>query len=545
MKQLCIALALGLIASALWADHPLGKGEVKPVGLLPGLGNHHHPVATTSKEAQRWFDQGLLLLYAFNHEAAVRSFVKAAEHDPQLAMAWWGVAVGLGSNYNLEADAEQLKEAFAALEKAKKLAAKAPEQERAYIEALAKRYSADPKADRKKLAVDYKNAMGELARRYPDDLDAATLHAESWMNLRPWELWGHDGKPAEGTEEILATLEGVLKRNPDHPGANHYYIHAVEASPNPERGLASAERLKTLVPGAGHLVHMPSHIYWRVGDYEQAAKQNEIAMMVDGDYLKASGAKGVYPLMYYSHNIHFLAVARAMQGRPADAQQAAEKLAGHVGPHVKDMPMLEGFMPTPYLVAVRCGRWQHILKMPAPDSKQHITTAIWHFARGSAFANTGRPKEAEQERQAFLAVSKKVPADAAYGDRNKAHSVLAIAEHLLEARVALANKDRKSAIEKLRQAVKCEDALNYIEPPDWYIPARELLGAVLIHDGQPAAAEAVFRTALEKHPRNGRALFGLRASLQAQQKDYAARLVDQEFAAAWKHADQTLDLKDY
>ncbi|MBL8793382.1 MAG: hypothetical protein JNM56_05740, partial [Planctomycetia bacterium] len=307
----------------------------------------------------------------------------------------------------------------------------------------------------------------------------------------------------------------------------------------------SAERLKTLVPGAGHLVHMPSHIYWRVGDYEQAAKQNEIAMMVDEDYLKASGAKGVYPLMYYSHNIHFLGVARAMQGRPGDARHAADKLTAHVGPHVKDMPMLEGFMPTPMLVLTRCGRWDDILKLPAPDAKQLITTSLWHFARGSAFAAQGKAKEAEQERAAFLKVSKQVPADAAYGDRNKAASVLAIAERLLDARVALAGGNRKTAIEKLQGAVKNEDALNYIEPPDWYIPTRELLGAVLLQDGQAAEAEQVFRAALTRHPRNGRALFGLRESLQAQKKTYAAKLVDQEFAAAWKHADQVLDLKDY
>ena len=279
--------------------------------LMAGMGAVHHPVSTTDAEAQRFFDQGLAFIYGFNHDEALRSFKRAAELDPQLAMAHWGVALALGSNYNLQADARQQRAAYEAIQKARALAAKASEHERAYIEALSRRYANDPQPDPQKLAVDYKNAMSDLVGRYPDDADAATLYAESMMNLRPWKLWTADGKPAEGTEEIIRVLEGVLRRNPDHTGANHYYIHAVEASPAPERALPSAARLERLAPAAGHLVHMPSHIYIRTGDYEAAAKSHADAILADRTYIEKSGAQGVYPMMYYNHNIHFLASAFA------------------------------------------------------------------------------------------------------------------------------------------------------------------------------------------------------------------------------------------
>ena len=277
---------------------------------MSGLGSLHHPVTTTNPEAQRFFDQGLALVYAFNHDEAIRSFKRAAELDPKLAMAWWGIGLALGPNINLDVDPEREKAAYDAVQKALALAAGASENERAYIAALAKRYSIDPKADLKKLDADYKQAMGELVKAYPDDLDAATFYAESAMDLRPWKLWTADGKPAPGTEEIVAVLESVLRRNPNHPGAIHYYIHAIEASPNPERALAYAPKLGELMPAAGHLVHMPAHIYQRTGDYEAAAQSNRDAAAADRAYMESNGAQGIYPLMYYSHNLHFLAIAR-------------------------------------------------------------------------------------------------------------------------------------------------------------------------------------------------------------------------------------------
>jgi tetratricopeptide (TPR) repeat protein len=525
-------------ALCVGADPHDPAGEQKPAVLMEGLGKHHHPVATKNAEAQRFFDQGLTLMYAFNHDEAARSFRRAAELDPRLAMAWWGVALALGPNYNLPAvDAEQAKAAFTALRKALELADGAPEHERAYIRALAQRFSENPKADGKHLLQAYAKAMRALAERYPDDLDAATLFAESAMNLRPWKLWAPDGTPAEGTEEIVRVLEGVLRRAPDHSGANHYYIHAVEASLHPERALPSAARLGTLVPAAGHLVHMPAHIYMRVGDLEAAARANENAIVADRAYLKRSGARGVYPMMYYSHNIHFLAIARAGQGRYADAKKAADDLVAHVGPHVKDMPMLEGFLPTPTVVLVRFRRWDEVLASPRPDAKLVITTALWHFARGSAYATRGQPDDADRELAAFVMARDAVPADAMYGDRNKVHDVLRVGEDVLAARIALARKDRKSAVELLRKAVQAEDALQYGEPSDWVLPVRETLGGVLLQSGEAAEAEKVFRADLERNRRNGRSLFGLAESLKAQKQDYAARLVQLEFERAWERAD--------
>ncbi len=544
MRHVGIALFLLLCSFAL-ADHPPAKPD-KTATLLAGLGQHHHPVSTRNPEAQKFFDQGLILLYAFNHDEAARSFARAAELDPNLAMAHWGVALVKGPNYNLPADDEQWKTAHEALQKAFHLAEKASEPERDYIQALAKRYSRDPKADRQQLAVAYKDAMGALARKYPDDLDAATLYAESAMNLRPWKLWTPDGKPAEGTDEILAVLESVLRRHPDHPGANHYYIHAIEASPYPDRGLPCAQRLQTLVPAAGHLVHMPAHIYMRVGDYAAAARANEQAITADEAYIKSRAVQGVYPMMYYSHNIHFLAVAHCFQGRFADAKKAADHLAAHVGSHVEEMPMLEGFLVVPTLVLVRFQRWDDLLASTPPNAKRKIARATWHFARVLAWVAKNEVPKAEQERQEFLAVKKTIPEDAKISDWNTAQDLLRIAETVLDAKLALARHDRRRAVGLLRQAVPMEDALAYGEPPDWISPVREVLGAVLLLGGDAAEAEKVFRAGLEKHRRSGRCLFGLRESLKAQKKDYAAQLVHQEFQRAWKHADvQELRLEDY
>jgi hypothetical protein len=543
MKALAVP-CLCLLAGLARADHPPAKPATAV--LMTGLGDLHHPVSTANPEAQKFFDQGLALLYAFNHDEAAASFARAADLDPGLAMAYWGVALVRGPNYNLDADDEQWKAAHAALQKALALAAKAPEHERDYVQALAKRYAADPKADRKALAAAYKEAMGALTRKYPDDLDAATLYAESAMNLRPWKLWTPDGRAEEGTAEILTVLESVLRRNPAHTGANHYYIHAVEASPYPERGLASARRLEALAPAAGHLVHMPAHIHFRAGDYAAAVRANERAAAADRAYIQARNVTGVYPMMYYSHNLHFLAAAHAFRGRSADARAAADQLAAHVGPHVKDMAMLEGFLAVPPQVLVRFNRWDDVFAAPPPDEGQKITRAMWRYARAAARLATGEAAAAGRERAAFLAAAKEVPGDAKISDINLARDVLAIAEAVLDGRFALAGGDRAGAVEALRRAVRLEDGLAYIEPPDWLCPAWETLGAVLLAGGDAAGAEAVFRAALAKHPRHGRSLFGLRETLKAQNKDYAARLVDQQFRAAWADADVTeLRLKDF
>jgi tetratricopeptide (TPR) repeat protein len=537
MKHLVLIL-IGVLCCSALADHP-PAGDNTPAVVMDGLGTLQHPVSTKNTEAQKFFDQGLRLIYAFNHDEALRAFRKAAELDPGLAMAYWGMALAVGPNYNVDAIEAQLKDAYAAIGKAKELAKAAPPHEQDYVAALARRYAADPKtADKKKLALAYKEAMGELAKKYPDDLDAATLYAESAMNLRPWDLWTHDGKPAEGTADILVVLEGVLRRNPNHMGACHYYIHAIEASPYPERALGPADRLGGLAPAAGHLVHMPSHIYIRLGDFAAAVRANEKAAAADRAYLEKSKAQGIYPMMYYSHNLHFLAVANAMQGRYTDAKKAADQLAAHVGPHAKDMPMLEFFLPTPTLVQARFHRWDDILKSPAPDEKLTITRSLWHFARGLALAAQDKTREAEVELDAFGRIESAMPEDLPYGSRNLAKKVLIIPGSMLQARIAVARKEIKSAVTHLHKAIEVENGLNYIEPADWHIPAREALGALYLRAGNPAGAEKVFRADLENNRRNPRSLFGLMESLKAQGNATGAQFVEQEFQEAWRHAEE-------
>lgn len=540
--KISILLLVLSINTLVYAQHGHGShtpAEKPPVWIDSGLGNVDHPVSTKNAEAQKFFNQGLAYMYAFNHAEGINSFKHAAELDPDLAMAYWGIALGLGSNYNVTADAAQLTEAYANLQKAIALAPKASAAERAYIDSLSKRYAKDTATDRQKLAVAYKAAMAELVKAYPDDLDAATLYAESMMNLRPWQLWSLDGKPAEGTLEIISVLEGVLKRNPKHTGANHYYIHAIEASPNPERGLAAANRLLGLAPNAGHLVHMPSHIYLRTGDHADAKNSNELAIEADRRYLQRSGATGLYPLMYYNHNIHMLAASHANAGNYAGAVKAASELAVNVRPNVKAMPMLEMFMPYHLEVLVRFHKWDEVLRFPQPDADMKITNVFWRLARGLAFREAGKITEADAEMTLLRGAIASVPADAGLGN-NLARNVFKVAEDLLAGEIALARGDKKAGIDALTRAVAAEDLVNYNEPPDWDIPARDWLGRALMRNGQYADAEKVYRAEIAKHPRNGRALFGLAASLEKQGKNTSAELVRKEFDAAWKDSDQKL-----
>jgi tetratricopeptide (TPR) repeat protein len=550
MKRLLV-VSLFLLASTLahaqhHANAPAGTGAVT---LLPGLGAHHHPISTVSEEAQRFFDQGLVLVYAFNHEEAARSFRRAAELDPQSAMAYWGIALAAAPNYNSTTmDDARRKTADEAIRKAFVLSAKAPEHERAYIEAMRKRISPEAGADQLKLSLAYKEAMGALTRRYPDDLEAATLYADAAMILNAWKLWSPAGAPAAGTEEVVSVLESVLRRNPDHIGANHLYIHAVEASALPERALPSADRLGALAPAAGHLVHMPAHIYQRVGDYESSARVNELAARADRAYMEATrGAHaqhGIYTAAYYSHNLHFLAAAYSMQGRFTDALKAAEQLESNVRPRLEDMSFLEDFLPTKTLLLVRFRRWDDVLKLPQPAASLTYTSALWHWARGLAHAATGKTAEAEQEQKIFEAAVKALPERARFG-ANAGRDVLRVAGYILAARLAAARGERKLAIELFRQAVAVEDSLAYSEPPDWYYPpSRESLGGALLAGGEYAEAEQVFRADLERNRRNGRSLFGLAESLKAQGNTHAAALVRQEFERAWKNADAPLKAGD-
>src|SRR5215471_17911018 len=547
LTLLCITLALcaatlmlsGLAIAQEHHEHAAPAAKAKPVAaLMSGYGNWHHPVSTKNAQAQAFFDQGLRQIYAFNHDEAARSFQRAGELDPKLAMAFWGVAEAVGPNYNDPASDDRFKQAHEAIAKAQSLAGDASESDKAYIDALAKRFPADTSADRRAALEQYRDAMRDVVKRFPDDLDAATLLAEAGMNLHPWGLWRQDGTPEEGTDEIVSTLESVMRREPNHMGAIHYYIHSVEASNSPERALAGANRLAELAPAAGHIVHMPAHIYIRTGDYEAALKTNQKAALADQTYIKGGAAPGIYSMMYYSHNLHFIAMAAAMNGNYPEAKRGAQLLAANVGPHVKDMPPLGGFMTVPLAVEVRFHKWNEILKAPQPDAAMQTATVFWHFARGLALAGTGKLDEAEAEHKVIAEAEEKTSPDEIFQMpiNNKTKDILKIAENVLGAKIALAKNDMDATVNQLRAAVAVQDGLKYDEPQDWFYPVRESLGAVLLKIGDYAGAEEVFRADLVRNPRNPRSLFGLEQALKSQDKAYDAGFVRKQFDANWKGA---------
>ena len=545
LTLLMLVLALGISALAPseaalpeeHAEHAVPT-KSKTAVLMAGYGHWRHPVSTKNAQAQAFFDQGLRQIYAFNHDEAMRSFERASELDPKLAMAFWGVAEAVGPNYNDPASTDRFVQAHAAIAKAQALAGNASGSDQAYIAALAKRFPADRKSDLRAAAEQYRDAMREVMKRFPDDLDAATLFAEAGMNLHPWGLWRPDGTPEEGTEEIVATLASVIRREPNHLGAIHYYIHSVEASNSPERALAAANHLAELAPAAGHIVHMPAHIYIRTGDYEAALKTNQKAALADQTYIKGGAAQGIYSMMYYSHNLHFIAMSAAMNGNYAESRRGAELLAANVGPHVKDMPALGGFMTVPMAVEVRFHKWNEILKMPQPDPAIETATVFWHFARGLALAGTRDLDSAEAERKIVAEAEEKTSPEAIFQMpiNNKTKDILRIAENVLGAKISLAKNDMDATVNQLRAAVAVQDGLKYDEPQDWFYPVRESLGAVLLKTGDYAGAEEVFRADLERNPRNPRSLFGLEEALKAQDRAYDAGFVRRQFDASWKGA---------
>jgi tetratricopeptide (TPR) repeat protein len=543
---MCAAFSCLVVAAQDRTSHATPHATTHPVTLVTGLGDLHHPVSTHNPQAQQFFDQGLRFIYAFNHDEAARSFQHAAELDPTLAMAYWGVAEAVGPNYNDPADPDRYKRAHEAVQRAVDLASSASPSEQAYIQALANRYPADPASDLKKAADDYRDAMRQLVSEFPDDLDAATLFAEAGMNLHPWGLWHTDGTPEAGTEEIVSTLESVIKRDPNHLGAIHYYIHAVEASSSPERALAGANKLAALAPGAGHIVHMPAHVYIRTGDYDAAIKTNEKAAEVDRAYIKATGVQGIYPMMYYSHNLHFIAMCAAMNGNYLESRKNADLLTQNVGPHVKDMPPLEGFMTIPVAVEIRFHHWSELLKMPQPDPAMKTATVFWHFAHGLALAGTDKVTEAEAEYKIVSDAEDATPPDLIFQMpiNNKAKDILEIAKDVLGAKIAMGKKDSAGAIAMLRDAVAIQDTLKYGEPPDWFYPVRESLGGALLMSGDATGAEKVFRADLDRNPRNPRSLWGLRQALLQQKREYDAGFIQKEFEASWKGGAHVLKLDD-
>ncbi len=541
-----LAVLAGLPRRAA-ADHTLpsnataaSRAPAKRAALLDGMGKHTHKVTTRDKLAQKYFDQGLTLVYGFNHEEAIRSFEEAARIDSTCAMAHWGVALAHGPNINLPIDPERERAAYAAIERAKRFALGVTDAERGYIEALSVRYSERGDGDRKKLDEAYVDAMRQFAQGRPEDLDAQVLFAEALMNLRPWDHWTKDGKPQPGTEELLAVLEGVMAKNPNHPGANHYYIHAIEASPHPEKALPQAERLPKLVPGAGHLVHMPAHVWMRTGRYADASKANARAYAVDEKYIAREQPTGVYPIMYTTHNVHFLWASRAMEGKSAESMAAARQAAARISADmVRAMPMAEFIPPTPYFALARFGKWSDLLREPEPPADLRYTRGMWHYGRGMALANSGRAPEAWPELDSLLAIHQAIAPDLVVGI-NSAKALLGVAGAGLRAEIALRSGQLEAADVAFRDALAQEDDLKYDEPPAWYQPVRQMYGAWLLDQKRAPDAERIYREDLARLPENGWSLFGLSRALLVQGKREEAAQVEARFAKAWAGADVTL-----
>ena len=537
-------LLLSLLLPA-WCGRSSPEAAAPPVAspgipLYDNLGSHHHPITTTVPSAQRYFDQGLRLVFAFNHEEAVASFEEAGRLDPETAMAFWGIALALGPNINAPMSAGQERRAYEAVRKARTLSSNVSLREQAYIDALATRYSPGPGSRREALDAGYADAMRMLSKRFPDDVDAATLFAEALMDKQPWDYWTPDGRPKGAAEEIVSTLERVLQRQPDHPGGCHYYIHAVEASAQPERALACADRLPGLMPGAGHLVHMPAHIYLRLGRYHEAAERNVHAATVDHDYLAHRKLTGAYPKGYYPHNVHFLWSALTMEGRSKEAIQAAQDLSTLVSwEDARKEPFLEEFTPTLLFALARFGRWEELLTISQPPPELSYTTAVRHYARGLAFAATNRMDRAVQEHRKLAGLARTMPGDRVIG-HNRVADLAKIAERVLAGEIAARQKRFEDALRDLKEATRLEDRLRYYEPPLWHYPVRHSLGAVLLAAGRAAEAEQAYREDLMQHPENGWALYGLEQSLRAQNKSEEAAVVEERFRKAWARADATL-----
>ncbi|MGH7914735.1 MAG: tetratricopeptide repeat protein [Candidatus Binataceae bacterium] len=536
--MIIIVSALAPGASSRGASAPaVVKPAAAAMPLYAGMGPVHHPVTTTLPLAQEYFDQGLAFAYGFNHDEAERSFEQAAQIDPKMAMACWGIALVLGPNYNLPGDSERGRKAYDAVERARTLKPGASSEERDLIDALTQRYGENGEGSTARDQA-YANAMRTVAHKYPNDLDVQTLFAESLMDLHPWRLWSIDGKPGTDTLEIVTTLEAVLKKDPDHIGANHYYIHAVEASPDPARAMASADRLGALAPGAGHLVHMPAHIYIRTGRFHDSAEVNARAIKADQAFFAKSKEGGVYPLMYYTHNIHFLCYSEMMEGRGRDALSSARLLETRVPlDGVRAMPMAEFLVSLPYLVEARFGLWDAILKEPEPPEDLPFTSAMWHYARALAFSAKGNRSQAASEQKQLEAAAIAISPNRPLGTSNRAKDVMEVAVVVVAGELAVARGDHSGAVAKLTDAVRKQDALVYEEPPIWYFPVRESLGAQLLAIGRTQDAEAIYREDLRINPGNPRSLYGLAQCLSAEGKTAEAAKAREQFRKAWRFAD--------
>lgn len=504
------------------------------VPLYTNLGSHHKRISTRVPATQQYFDQGLRLVYGFNHAEAIRSFTRAAELDPTCAMCYWGIALAYGPHVNAPMDPASGVAAYAAVQSARSLMRYATPRDRAYIRAVSQRYTAVPPANRAPLDTVYSRAMGRIANTYTDDLDAATLYAESLMDLRPWNYWRPDGTPYAGTNEIVRQLRRVISHHPNHPGACHYYIHAVEAV-NPQAAVPCAERLARLMPGEGHMVHMPAHIYIRVGRWNDAVQANQHAISTDEMFIEGQHPMGVYPLAYYPHNIHFLAFASTMAGRSAQAIEASRALTSKVNlDAARQVGMLQEMLPYHALTLTTFGRWDDVLAEPLPPSDIRFPYAMASYARGVAHAAKGQWADAQAALDTVTAINAATPAGA------DSKTALSIAVHALLGEIANRHGDVNAGINHFREALTIENAGLYFEPPKWYYPIRHSLGAALLRAGRNAEAEQVYREDLRRFPENGWSLFGLAQALGAQGSNAEAAVVDARFRRAWAGADVTL-----
>ncbi len=549
-RNFMLALVVILVAAAGFYLYGRTRTEapapdLAPVGanLIEGLGDYSMPVTSKGKDVQRWFDQGLAMTYGFNHDAAERSFLKAAELDPDCAMCWWGASLVLGPHVNAKMDPANNAKAWDRLQRAQAAADDASEKEQAFIKALSARYAAEPPENRRPLDEAYAVAMGELAAKYPDDLDAVALHAESMMDLQPWDYYDASSQPKGHTTEVVSQLESVMQRNPKHAGALHLYVHAVEASLDPSKGVAAADTLRELLPGSGHLVHMPAHIYARVGRYHDAVLANQKAIAADDSYLAiCKPGPGVYPLGYVPHNHHFLWFAATMEG----ASEVAVAAASSTGQRTSDPQLMrtpgfeamQNYSLTPLYAAVRFGRWQQVMDTPKPADDLPFMQAMWNYAQGMAAARQGRIEDAMRFHEALVPATTNPDIEKMMvWDRYSLISGVQIAERFVAAELARAAKDYEAAIAALNTAVTIEDTLLYDEPPAWHWPARQALGAMLLAAGKPAEAEKAYREELQRNPENGWSLYGLAQALKAQGRTADAQDASDRLARAWANAD--------
>ncbi|WLD14087.1 hypothetical protein [Planctellipticum variicoloris] len=546
MSDLLSCMIWAVVELLLAAADPAAATEPARVKRFDGLGTHGRAISTASPDAQESFNRGLAFLYAFNHDEAIRSFRQAAAIDPGAAMPHWGIAIANGPNINFPLVPEpKAKAAWEALQQAQKLSPAATPVERALIAALAKRYANPQPEDRRPLDGAYADAMRKVWEAHPDDADIGALYAEALMDLQPWNQWSPEGIANDGTDEVLMTLDRVLVLNPKHPLALHLYIHAVEASPSPEKAVEAADRLRELQPGLGHMVHMPSHIDVRLGKWQQAIEANEKAIAADAKYRKAQPEQDFYR-NYMAHNYHMLAFAAMMQGQRQRSTHAIRVMLAEMPADWKQQNAMfvDGMHAMPYELALRFGQWDELLAEPEPAEHFPVARAVRLYARGVALAAKQQVAEARAEQVKFRTAKNALPTEAMFV-LNTAADVLAIADQMLEGEILYREGKVDEALAALREAVRREDALRYIEPPDWIQPVRHALGATLMDARKFVEAEAVYRADLKKHPENGWSLFGLAESLRAQGKSAEADAVELRFKSAWQRADVQLTSSCY